>query len=512
MALLTAGLALAAGASPGRAQADPPGPVARGASPAHGWLPILEDPAGSPRTDPPPPSDTLSLAEALRTALEGSPDVRDARVVASATGTARWADWGAFLPTFSASMSVARSDVRTVTFLTPAGFFDELPQPESDVNKGVAQTLSLIWTVFEGGRRIADLAAGAAASRAARLRLSGAERRVVAEVKSAFFEARKQQRLVAIARRHLASRRWALEQSRRRYRIAAVDRADLLGARVEVRRAELSLLESEDAAERARRRLRVVTGRRGGRAGADAVPDAADFALEDVPVPSVPAGLSRDALAERALAVDPGLRALAAEVDRASARVRATRSRYLPTVRVAFSHDRSEQFTERGDLLTFDPANRTDRFSVSVSWDLFTGFRRREESARARAELQRTRAQRLRRRLEVEATVRDLAGEVERRARRVELLRCQLEAVGERLRVLAGRYRDGSARVERLHRAIDDVIRTERDLVRERHDWLGAWARLERWAGLGLPGPPGPEAGDEGPERAKRGGGPSGAR
>lgn len=440
------------------------------------------------------PEDTLSLEDALRTALAENPDVRGARATASAEAAARWADWGAFLPTASASMNVSRSDVRTETFVTPEGFFARLPEAQQDVNKGVSQSLSLSWTLLEGGRRIAELQAGSSAVEAARLRASEAERRAVAEVKVAFLEARKQQRLTEIARQQLENRRRELERTRQRYRIAAVDRADLLGAQVQVRQAELNLLESRDAARRARRQLRVAMGDRG-RA------HATEFALGEVPAPPDPGGFSADALAERAASSHPGVRALEAEVESASSRLWASRSSYLPTVRVGFSHSRTEQFPRQGPLVTFDPSNRTNRFSVSASWDLFTGFQRRERNARAGAELDRARIERARRELEIEKTVRDLVDEVERRARRVELLREQLDRAQERLELLSEQYRLGSATFDQLQRAIDEVTRSERDLVRERHDYLAAWARLEQWAGDVAPGLPSPAVDGAGGDR-----------
>jgi outer membrane protein TolC len=463
---------------------------------------VRPDPAADADTVPPladtvevdgagraPPEDTLSLEDALRTALAENPDVRSARTRASAEAAARWADWGAFLPRASASMNVSRSDVRTETFVSPEGFFARLPEPRQDVNKGVSQSLSLQWTLLEGGRRIADLQAGSAAADAARIRVSEAERRAMADVKVAFLEARKQQRLAEIARQQLENRRRELERARQRYRIAAVDRADLLGAQVEVRRAELNLLESRDAARRARRQLRVAMGDRS-RA------DATDFALGDVPAPPDPGGISADALAERAASSHPEVRALEAEVESASSQLWASRSSYLPTVQVGFSHSRTEQFPRQGPLVTFEPSNRTNRFSISASWDLFTGFQRREQTARASAELDRARIDRARLGLEIEKTVRDVVDEVDRRARRVELLREQLDRAEERLELLSEQYRLGSATFDQLQRAIDDVTRAERDLVAERHDYLAAWARLERWAGDVAPGLPSPAVDD----------------
>lgn len=500
-ALLLASAAAGPGATAAAQQGDTvpvdPAPDADTAPPPADTVAPLADTVGADVHEAGPPGDTLTLEEALRTALSENPDVRGTRATASAETAARWADWGAFLPTASASMNLSRSDVRTETFVTPEGFFARLPEPEEDVNKGVGQTLSLNWTLLEGGRRIAELKAGSSAAEAARLRASEAERRAVADVKVAFLEARKQQRLAAIARQQLESRRRELERTRQRYRIAAVDRADLLGAQVEVRRAELELLQSRDLAREARRQLRVAMGERGR-------PDATDYALGGVPAPPDPGGISADSLAGRAISTHPEIRALDAEVDRASSQRWGARSRYLPTVQVGFSHGRTEQFPEDASLFDFDPSNRTNRFSVSASWNLFTGFERREQNARASARLERSRIERARRELEIEKTVRDLVDEVGRRSRRVELLREQLEVAEERLELLSEQYRLGSASFDQLQRAIDDVTGAERELVRERHDYLGAWARLELWAGDVAPGLPSPAVEGAEPEDPDR--------
>lgn len=474
-----------------------PGPIARGCLKATALLLaalLSADPAAgqgaegtAPDAEASAPADTLSLPDALGTALSGHPDIRSARADASAEAAARWADWGGWLPTATASMNVSRTDFTTVTFLSPEGVSRELLEPLEDVSKSVSQGLSFRWNLLEGGRRLAELKAGGAEREAAEQSLSARERAVVAEVKQAYFEALKQQELVEIARRQLENRRAELERTRRRYRIAAVSRADLLGTEGEVRAAELTLLDARDAAERARRELRVAMGEGGG--GRPGERAERPVALAGAPPAPDPGGLTAGELAERAVAAHPELASLRARADAASDRLWGARSAYLPTVSLGFTHSRTENLGPQGDLFTFDPSNRANRFSVSASWELFDGFRRREETARASAARDRARAELALRRIEVEKQVRDLVDEVKRRARRVELLERQLEVAEERLELVREQFRAGTADFTDLQTAIDGATSAERSLVQERYDYLSAWARLERWAGDAVSGP-----------------------
>ncbi len=429
-------------------------------------------PAAEP---PPPPGDTVTLREALSAALGRHPDVRGARADASAERSARWSDWGAFLPTADVSGSFNRSSFTNFSFPRPEGTAEVRDTPVTGERLGASQALNVQWTLLEGGRRIAELAAGGEDVRAAELRLSAAERRVAAAVKEAYFEAAKQRRLAEIARRQLRNRRQEHRRAQERFRIAAIDRGDLLGARGQVRDAEIALLDARDAFRRARRELAVRMGEPG-RLGRR-------FALAPPPDPPDAAALAADSVVAAALSSHPELRALEAEVSAASSRVLGERASYLPTVSLGFSTSRSESLGPGGEFFNFDPRNRSEGLSLTARWQIFSGFQRKEQNARQSATVDRRRAERTRRRLEIERTVRDLASEVRRRDRRLGLLEDRVEVARERLRLTEEEFRAGSTGYTDLQQAIQELTNAERSVVQERYEYLKAWARLERWAG-----------------------------
>lgn len=423
----------------------------------------------------PPPADTLTLREALAAARARHPDLRAARAAVSAERAARRSDWGAFLPEAGVVATFGRSDFTTFSFALPEGTAAVREDPVRGERLAAAQSLRFGWTLLEGGRRFAELAAGAEDLRAAELRLRATRRRVAAAVEEAYLEAIACRRLVTIASRELRRRRQGLGRALRRFRVAAVDRADVLAARARVWDAEVELLEAREADRRARWDLAVRM-------------DAPDrlhrrTVLAPPAPPPDPGSLRPESVVVGALADHPELRALGAAVAAASDRARAERSAYLPTVSLTFEVSRSESLGPGGEFFNFDPRNRSKGLTLAVGWRLFGGFSRHERIARRDADVDRRRARRARRRLEIERIVRNLVAEARLRKRRLELRERRLELSRERLRLTEGRYRIGSADYAELQRVLREVVAVERATVRERCEYRKAWARLRRWVG-----------------------------
>lgn len=423
-------------------------------------------------------ADTLTLDEAMGTALRRNPDVQAALARQSRAHADRRAGWGAFLPTVDGGLAFSRSSFRTVTFAAPEGSSQRLEEALAGVRKSSSQSLSFQWSLLEGGRRFAGLAQSGAATGAADRRVTAAERRVMAAVKRSYYEAVKQQRLAEVAERQLEGRRQDLEMTRRRYELAAATRADLLGAEIEVGSAELAVLEARDAAAAAVRDLGVQMG-------VDGV--AEETPLRDVPALPDAERLDPAALLRHALADEPELAALRADVSAASAALWEGRADYLPNVRLGFVISRSESLGPEGSFFVFDPSNRVYSFTVSLSWNLFDGFRREQRMAQASAAHREADAQLLRRELELEKEVRDLSEEIRRRARRLEIQRRTVELARERLAVAQEQYRLGAITFFDLQNAIRDITAAERQLIQEQYDYLKAWAGLEERVGEALP-------------------------
>ncbi|MFQ5688686.1 MAG: TolC family protein [Gemmatimonadota bacterium] len=417
--------------------------------------------------------DTLTLERAVRIALGRNPDIQDARSRADAAGAAHRANLGSFLPSAQASLNLSRNSFKTVTFPSPEGSSQKLDTPLESVTKSASQGLRFSWDLLRGGRRIAELRQGSAARRATRYRLSATERTVVGTVRRAYYSALKQQGLVEVARRQLEGRRRDLEVARRRYEIAAVMRTDVLGAQILLGQAEVDLLDAQNAERAAKRTLQVAMGREA----------EGDVVLRDVEIAPAVDPLDVRQLVATAIATQPELAALQADVATASAALWAARTSYIPTISLGFSLNRSESLGPNGDFFTFNPSNRARLFSVSASWNVFDGFGREDQAVQAAAGRRQAEAALTKRRLALEKEVRDFVQEIGSRARRLELQRRNFELAQQRVDLTREQYRLGTIEYVELLQAIQQLTAAERSLITERYDYLSAWANLEERVG-----------------------------
>ena len=422
------------------------------------------------------PGDTLTLAEAVWIGLGEDPDVRVERADREAASAARLANYGSFLPNASVNASFSRSDFTTVTFAAPEGASRRLEEPISGVRKSSFQSLGLDWTLLDGGRRIAAWRRGGARLEAARHRVSAAERQTAAGVKLAFLGAREQRALVDAAERRLQSRREDLRIARKRYAIAAADRSEILGARSDTLDARMQLLEARRLARQRTRELRVAMG---------VEPERIPTDVSLAPITELPPvdSLNESNLLQQAARSHPELEALAAEARAASADLWAARADYLPAVNLGFDLGRSEQLGREGSFFVLDPSNTQQGLSLTVSWNLFDGFQREQQTRQASATLSRTRAQASKRRIELRSVVRNRLEELRRRQERLSVLRQKLEVARERVDVTRERFRLGDVSYLDLQQVLEQLDAARREQITERFAYLRAWVELERVAG-----------------------------
>jgi outer membrane protein TolC len=420
----------------------------------------------------------VTLEGALEMALTRNPSLESAEASAAASSSARWADWGAFLPTARANVSLSQTDFTNVTFLTPEGSPSIIDPPLTDVSKG--SNASLVFGLqLLNPERIANVKAGGARKDAAYLRLTAAQRTVIRDVKMAYFEALKQTQLLDVAERQLVARHADLEVTRDRYRIAAASRSDLLGAEMDASDAELRVLQAEDGLGQAIRGLQVVM--------ADPVSNVAGL-VTLVDVENVPDADALDGalLVRAAHESNPTLAALLKDEAAATSDLWAARATYLPQIDLGFVLGRGKQLGRDESLLDFEPANTSSTFQIIGSWSLFQGFERKRQTALADERITRARADWTAGTLQLDKEVRDLVQEIQRRDARLEILERNRNLADERLELAREQYRLGSIPYFNLQQAIDRTTQAEQSLFTERYDYLIRWAQLEEKVGPAL--------------------------
>ena len=418
--------------------------------------------------------DTLTLDAAIRSALDRHPDAVGARARLDAAAADQRAGWGAFLPQADVRLFFQRSEFTTVTFPSPEGPSERLDVPLEDVSKAASQGLGFSWDLLRGGQRFTEMRRTRAATRSSNNRVSQTEREITAAVRIAYYEALKQAGLADVALQQLEGRRRDLEVAQRRYEIAAVNRTDVLGAEIEVGRAEIALVEALDAEASAGRELRFSMGLSA---------DGPRFALRQVGPPPDATRLDESELAGLALSTKPEIRALEADVVAASAGVWGARSQYLPNISLSYNLGRSEQGGMDAPFFQFSPANTSQTFSISASWSLFDGFTREQQTARARADLRTAESSLSLGRITVDKEVRNLARQIQTGARRLELQERNGDLARQRVDMMRERYRLGTVEYTDLLTATQQLTEAERALIQERYEYLKSWASLEAEVG-----------------------------
>jgi outer membrane protein TolC len=359
---------------------------------------------------------------------------------------------------------------------TPAliGSRTVLADPLISDTKGNSASLNVNLSL--GAETFTEVNAGGDRLAAAEYRLDAAQQEVVRLVKVAYFEALKSERLVEVARRQEEARAEDYQVSQDRYRIAAASRSDLLGSEIDLRSAELAVLDAEDAFDAALRALRVAQG-------VDDIEVGGEVTLAD-PARLPDAGtLDVESLVDAAVRANPDMRALAAEESAAAASVWSARASYFPTLTANWGVSRSISLGSDEGLFTLNPANSGRGLTVSVSLPIFSGFQRRQRNAAASNQLTAARANLTEQRLALESDVRRLVADIQRGARRVEVLEQNALLAEERLDLTREQYRIGSVQYISLQQAIESLDQAQRAVFEQRYELLKRWAELEQAVG-----------------------------
>lgn len=416
----------------------------------------------------------LSLDEALATAGENNPALRSAQSGVPAASARVRQGWGAFLPSFSADLSMGGTQSRRMR--GEDNFGRPLPSDSAieQTNSNVAQSFSLSVPLFKPGR-LGQLRAAQAGRRSAEARVASEGVRVRAEVERRYYQALRATRLVQLEERLLAASRERLEATRRLLRIAVRGPVDVLGAEVEVSSQEQALEKARGEVRRHQLSLREAMG----------VMDDEALALSSDP-PSVfdPTALRADSLAAAALLANPRILQGEADVEAARRRTGAARWDRLPTVSASVNLNRN-QFDQEYDALShaLSPSDRSLGVTLRFSLPIFDQFNTSASIAQARAEETRAREDARGSRLAVENEVRSARIELENAFRAHANAERTLRLARQRLELAQEQYRNGAMSFAELQIVIDRTASAEREVVDARAQFASNVSFLEQYVG-----------------------------
>lgn len=369
----------------------------------------------------------LGLEEALATALERQPRLRQAQ---AATAAARARVDQARAPLLPQLDGTALYQRTTANFAPRPGFTPgvggALPDPSFDTFNYFSFGLTLSQHVYDFGQTLGRYDAAKASAEAQRHEEEAAREAVALDVMVSYFDARARKTLVAVALETLANQDRHLARIEAFVEVGARPAIDLAQARTDHANARVQLVTAQAAYETARARLGQAMGESG----------PADFDVADDTLPAVPdEDRPTEDLLPAALERRPEAARLAEEIRAQELQARAILGRWGPSIGVSTSL--SDVGTALDDLVW------NWNVQVTLSWALFEGLGMQAEEEEALALLDALHA-------EAETLRQQVRFEIEQARLAVLAARATVEAADEartnareRLRLAEGRYETG---------------------------------------------------------------------
>ena len=402
----------------------------------------------------------VSLAEAVRRALDVQPTVIQARGAVHTASANERAAWGAYLPTITTSGSASRSNAAGVDLSTGRAI---LIPGEYRYSVGLSATLDL----FTGFKRGATRRAASARTDAADAGFVNQRYQVSAATAQLFYTSLANEDLVRVAESQLERTKEQLQIAVNKFQAGAATRSDTLTATVDLGNARLALLQAQANLATSQADLARQIGA-----------DQPVRAVADSAFPSPP-----DTAALRADVIDrsPQVQQAEAEAKAAGADVTAARSLYWPTLQLTYNDTRQGPASR-----SFPQYDETFRWTFGLSWTLFDGFFREANQASASVQRDVARASSADTRRQVGATLTQELAALFTAYAQIGITGTNVAAATEARRVTQERYRLGAGTLLDLLTAEANLTQAEVNQVQARYNYLIARAQVEALVGHAL--------------------------
>jgi len=424
------------------------------------------------------PPGALTLPQAVETALRHNGLVRAAGEGVAGAEARKKEAFTAFLPRLSTSWAYLR--LNDDPWVYSPGYNLNLfgtpvvipPGPQVIGTKdNYTWNLEFRQPLFAGGAIVAQYRAGQKGEALARAEDEAARQALVEEVKTAYLNCLKAERLLEVARKSVELLEAHSRDAHHFFSVGLIPRNDLLLSEVRLANGRQDLLRAENALELARSRLNVLMGR--------GVSEA--VVLEDILVYSPFAGGLEECL-KTARENRPEVRAAALKAEAAGHLVEAARGELFPTLSAL---GRYERFGDTA-ALTGSTYRSMENWSLMAraDWNFWewgrTKYRLDAEKARQRQASHLLDQERDRVALEVKAAYLMLR-EAERQ---VEITRRAVEQGEENFRVSRERYAEQLTSSTEVLDALTLLTKAKSDHWAALGDYLIGRARLERAMGV----------------------------
>jgi outer membrane protein len=414
------------------------------------------------------PADSLrpiSLQEAVSLAQRNAPAAVQARGQLRTSSSAVRSAWGSFLPSLTANLSQSKRSAdrfdpvqdRWITSTQPWNY-----------SAGLSTGLEL----FDGGRRFAELRAARAGVDAAEANETSQRFNIALQVKREYANVLAARESESAARAQLEQAQAQLRASVARVQAGAATMSDSLRSVILVGNARLALLTAQNNLRVASASLTRLV--------------ATPFMVTADPIDTLDrmqVRVDSTELLQRALE-GPLVRQAELNSRAANADVSASRTQYLPTIRVAYDYNGTG--TEPYRFNSSDDFRYGTNMRFSLNFPLFNNFSREDQLLRARVAQDNAAAALRDTRLAAQQSIIQQLGGLRTAEERVRIQQASVAAAEEDLRVQQQRYGLGASTLLDLLTSQSQLNSARAALIQARQDYRIARAQIEAIIGRDL--------------------------
>jgi outer membrane protein len=431
----------------------------------------------------------LTLERAVELAVDGSRDLREARLALESAQRQVREAWGSVYPSVNMNALYTRNLTVPGSFM-PRIFFDPdaAPGELTLVQFGSDNQWNFSLRAEQPLFRAAAFIGVGAASRYEALQrelVRGREQSVVTRVRVAYYDALLAEEGVRLTSNTVTRIRQTLEEMRKLERAGLASNYDVLRLEVELANIEPALRRARNGAGAARRQLAVELG----------LPDLDAVELEGSLTDLAPDSLgyvangevgdSLDEALEQALRQRSELRQLELMEDLRRAEMRAEQSEYLPQISLFGSYSINAQQSGNPAFFGNDSQRAYGRqVGVQVTMPLFSGMQRPARVAQRQLAIRQVREQRALVEDQVEHQVRTFADQVAEARERAAAQRLGVRQAQRGYQIATVQYREGISSALELTDAEGALRQSEFNYAEAVYDYLVAQARLQEAMGI----------------------------
>ena len=441
---------------------------------------------------------TLSMGEAVRTALRQSLDIQDAYLALEEANERVSEAWSGVMPSIDFSGTYTRNIAPAVSFL-PAQFFGgeegDYVKVQFGQDNAWASTFSLDQPIFQAQ---AFIGVGAA-SRYQSLQeevLRGRAQTLVTRVRVAYYGLLLAQEDLRLITESVDRVRQSLEETRALNRAGIASDYDVLRLEVELANLEPNLRRTENAVLQARRQLAIDLNME----DLEGLEVSGSLASMDLENPEANEEANREILTmgrmdlvlstgveetlDAAMEARSDLKQLELTEDLRTAELRVEQAEYFPRISFFGNYAINAQQNGSPDFFGNERQRATSKaVGISVSLPIFTGLSRDARIDQKRALLNQARNQTILARLQAEGSVKSYREQAQEALSRADGQQLAVEQARRGFEIASAQYREGlSSQLEQRDAEVA-LRQSEFNYAQAVYDYLVAQARLDEAVG-----------------------------